>query len=680
MNEQIRIVLVVALLGFGSYGWGALLLGGLGGSRRTPRDGDPTRREIVTETSQPSHALGLQVPGDSWPVTVVVGMAAFLGVAGVLVATNSARIGPLVGFHLIGVVLALVACARGVRRRERSGRSRIRQGTAVVLWALYGAATTVAALAASASFVLNINDDDPAYLYFAQRLLSTGGLIDPFNNRRITSYGGASVYQAIFLRIAGNESLQAFDLVFGALLLIALVVGTRRRPLWFIGAVLVAASVIFGHGAGPIANLSPRYSSAVLVLGGALVLVRIDAPGRSRRAELWRCALGGATLAACVSFRTQIVLPGVLAALVVVVRPPGWRPRLARLGALVAGAVVGLGGWAVALNRSSRTPLFPIVRGNFSGHPAAIEPGITAAFYLRLLGRLLAQDGTGLLVAAAVAVGVWMVLRRPRNSVEAVVTLTVAIGCAVGCALNALFFSSSQLFDVTRYTAPTDLAGGLLALDLLWREPQRPTTTAGETGAPRHLPPGGDRRWALVNGGFVVVAILVAVVGSVPTTVKASVRGDLQALRAAAKVSGIPDRYAQLRPEYAKLNAAIPTGARVISAVDFPALLDFTKFDVTTLDLPGVASSPPGMPFFKGPAAQLTYLQNAGFTFLAYSSPNGLGLYEAAQWLNTVRSPIYYSRELALYMLDWLTLPPYLAQEGYTSFTFGDLTLVQIGS
>jgi hypothetical protein len=568
VNEQIRIVLVVALLGFGSYGWGALLLGGLGGSRRTPRDGDPTRREIATEASQPSHALGLQVPGDSWPVTVVVGMAAFLGVAGVLVATNSARIGPLVGFHLIGVVLALVACARGVRRRERSGRSRIRQGTAVVLWALYGAATTVAALAASASFVLNINDDDPAYLYFAQRLLSTGGLIDPFNNRRITSYGGASVYQAIFLRIAGNESLQAFDLVFGALLLIALVVG----------------------------------------------------------------------------------------------------------------AVVGLGGWAVALNRSSRTPLFPIVRGNFSGHPAAIEPGITAAFYLRLLGRLLAQDGTGLLVAAAVAVGVWMVLRRPRNSVEAVVTLTVAIGCAVGCALNALFFSSSQLFDVTRYTAPTDLAGGLLALDLLWREPQRPTTTAGETGAPRHLPPGGDRRWALVNGGFVVVAILVAVVGSVPTTVKASVRGDLQALRAAAKVSGIPDRYAQLRPEYAKLNAAIPTGARVISAVDFPALLDFTKFDVTTLDLPGVASSPPGMPFFKGPAAQLTYLQNAGFTFLAYSSPNGLGLYEAAQWLNTVRSPIYYSRELALYMLDWLTLPPYLAQEGYTSFTFGDLTLVQIGS
>ena len=35
------------------------------------------------------------------------------------------------------------------------------------------------------SYVFNINDDDPAYVYLADRLLHTGGLIDPFNQRRI---------------------------------------------------------------------------------------------------------------------------------------------------------------------------------------------------------------------------------------------------------------------------------------------------------------------------------------------------------------------------------------------------------------------------------------------------------------------------------------------------------------
>ena len=59
--------------------------------------------------------------------------------------------------------------------------------------------------------MFNNYDDWPSYMYFARKIIVTGGMLDPFNNRRVTSYGGGSVYQAIYVKLFGNQGIFAFD-------------------------------------------------------------------------------------------------------------------------------------------------------------------------------------------------------------------------------------------------------------------------------------------------------------------------------------------------------------------------------------------------------------------------------------------------------------------------------------
>ena len=76
------------------------------------------------------------------------------------------------------------------------------------LWlaALTGVGALAALILALAPFTLarwSEADDAPGYTSLAQRLLATGGMIDPFNSRRLQNYGGAELLQSLVLKVAG---------------------------------------------------------------------------------------------------------------------------------------------------------------------------------------------------------------------------------------------------------------------------------------------------------------------------------------------------------------------------------------------------------------------------------------------------------------------------------------------
>ena len=164
------------------------------------------------------------------PLQLVLGVCLFLVVGGVLVACGLARFDVLVGFHVVGVVLLAL----------RSGvvLGRLAAATAREwLFGLVGAAVGVVLVLISLGVAIgspfyNIYDDDGAYIYLAKRVPSTGGLIDPFNARRMTSYGGSTLYQSMFLHVLGNSSLRGFEFTFASLLLVAVTVSTTTRR-WF---------------------------------------------------------------------------------------------------------------------------------------------------------------------------------------------------------------------------------------------------------------------------------------------------------------------------------------------------------------------------------------------------------------------------------------------------------------
>ncbi|HTZ10710.1 MAG TPA: hypothetical protein VMB72_16675, partial [Acidimicrobiales bacterium] len=155
MAEGLSYLGIVVLLVAGSGGWGNAVVRAL---RRLGWEAAPA---VVRP-----------------PLQLSLGMALFLAVGGVLVALDLAWFWVLVAWHLIGLALLGRALLDVARRRAWPRLPPLVSSVAL------GAVAIVVILLSLAYGVTvsvdNMNDDDGAYIYLAQRLLHTGGMIDPF--------------------------------------------------------------------------------------------------------------------------------------------------------------------------------------------------------------------------------------------------------------------------------------------------------------------------------------------------------------------------------------------------------------------------------------------------------------------------------------------------------------------
>ena len=619
----------------GSWGWGAALVTAAVRTRVASRQ--QARLEV--------------------PLQILLGVALFLAVGGVLVAADTGRFDVLVAWHVLGVVLLL---GHGRRQVANLG-ARLRSLTA---WQAAGAALGVAlgALLVLVSLGIaigvpyyNRNDDDAGYIYLARRLLDTGGLIDPFSTRRLTAYGGSTLYQSLFLNVSGNSAVRGFEWTFAALLLALVAVRTLQRRWWALGAFVVGAGVLVGAGSGPLQNLSPVFSAAALSLGAYQLLCRLRSATDDDDRFVAACV--GLLLGGVLALRFYFLVPVALAAVAVILvagRRP-WRTLAWCAGTAVASSV----GWALAMDRSSGSPLFPLVSGNDNpGFPVGPNP-LRAGVHTYLSRLWAAVEGyhVGLVAAAAVVVGAALLGARRRRPVTAVVLVAAGLGCLAQLALYSVALSGFAPLEIDRFAAPSSLACGLLVIDALWprRAPDAPSLRAELR---RLLAPGAPVPWTRLAPGAVAGAALVASVLLVfdvpPGRAGSSVVSDTRrAVHVLAGTTGFADRYAALRGEYRELNAAIPAGAKVLAAVDQPSLLDVSKFSFATLDVAGSVSPPPHMPFFTGTEAKLRYLRAQGFGYIAVSASSDLGLYQVVTWQHDLRSANYNYRAWAPYFIDW---------------------------
>ena len=232
MNGSAVLVLTILLI-LGSMGWG-----------------EYTLRVLLRNKKTGSY---LYLP---------VGISVTLILGGILTALNSCSMWLLLMWHVAGLLLLIG------RSIKQSIFSRALLNIKSWLFPLaFGIIAAVCSLGTSASRSFQRMDDYPAYLYLAKKLVVTGGLIDPFNNRRILSYGGATLYQAIYLKFTGTQSVFAFDNVFAPLaVIITIYLFTRRFTINKFLVGFLCLVTIVGSGAGLAFNLSPRYSVTLLTL------------------------------------------------------------------------------------------------------------------------------------------------------------------------------------------------------------------------------------------------------------------------------------------------------------------------------------------------------------------------------------------------------------------------------
>jgi hypothetical protein len=85
---------------------------------------------------------------------------------------------------------------------------------------------------------------------------------------------------------------------------------------------------------------------------------------------------------------------------------------------------------------------------------------------------------------------------------------------------------------------------------------------------------------------------------------------------------------------YEAAQKAIPRGARVLSFLPQPTLLDYERNDIVTVDYPSVACPAPGMPLAEGAEAFRQYLKAQGVEYIiAADFDKAPGVYGRAYYL-----------------------------------------------
>jgi hypothetical protein len=125
-------------------------------------------------------------------------------------------------------------------------------------------------------------------------------------------------------------------------------------------------------------------------------------------------------------------------------------------------------------------------------------------------------------------------------------------------------------------------------------------------------------------------------------------------IRAGFAMEHHPEKLSKkLDEHYARLQASIPAGAKVMTMLDTAARLDFTRNDIAILDMPGWCSLAPGYPSFQGSEPIRRYLTGQGMRYLLFVRPDfSVALYRRDGWLQRLFTDLEVSRIMGAYLVD----------------------------
>jgi hypothetical protein len=122
---------------------------------------------------------------------------------------------------------------------------------------------------------------------------------------------------------------------------------------------------------------------------------------------------------------------------------------------------------------------------------------------------------------------------------------------------------------------------------------------------------------------------------------------------------------------FRQINSAIPEDSKVLSAVEFPELLDMNKFRVSTLDFPGANSPAPGIGLSGPPKGLMEYLEKLGYGYIvAQSSGNQSSMYANTSARELEKSPWFNYRSTGSAIIKWDNLLVATLNNGYYKADF----------
>ena len=482
------------------------------------------------------------------------------------------------------------------------------------------------------------SDDPPLYFVFAERLLQTGSLLEPFAGRRITTFGGQPYLHASFLSVAPICYLHVVDAGISLVLVVALLVGHlgRGRLRAWHGAPLGLAFLLL------FSLTDVRVNTGSLMSGVAAILTlyrTVRAPFRLEADRpAWpmdgRRAVALAALAVvCIVLRTSnaaAVLPFIVLVtasdFILGSRRPWTRQALGSLGRVVslsgAGFVAAIAPWSVMQYQSCGTWFFPLGHDNLTPgwqllQPAQ-SPGEVAS---NLVGRIF-YDAPISLFVPFVVLGLVQLAGRARNDLVAL-TIGSLVGI-VSLARNATLFDPH---DTSRYYYAYVVATALVGSVTTSRAASRAALAA--VAVAMHLATTRDTVQKRFHD----------LVGDARRGFE---RRELEAIEFAARAG-----------DYLDVQSHVPPGATVVTAVHEGWQFDFARNQLFALDVLGGMGPKPGWPVYRGAQALGDYLAANGVRYLIwvdFSLPSEF--YNRSHWQSYLSSVGSYLQAEARIQLD----------------------------
>jgi hypothetical protein len=580
-----------------------------------------------------------------WGLRACWGMALSIAVGGVLNCVQLARTPMVAAFILLGALI------QGGYAYGGSKAPAPPQGNPGKRWLWLGIIGLAPALQCWAAVAwphgINVNDDFLAYMVFPQRMLQTGTFLDPFNLRRLAAFGGHSFLQAQTLVLGTEGTFHLLDMGLCPVLLVGLVVGYFRpvRTLEYVTVLLVSLSVLFIPV--PRINTMCSMSGVVLLLAlfrsiklqgeensdrdSVVAVALVAAAVCTLRANFWPAAVGSLALSAAGSLLAS---------------PRHWRHHLARAGKALGLTVVFLLPWSMLMFLSSRSFLYPLMRGYQNPKYELFSHGLPITKAIVLLFAFCASNTTIAILVLPGLLGLWWVRGHWRES------LPFCLACLITAMVTICQINLTPFRELWRFTYPLIIPAFIVGVLTLL----------------------ADRSRSRVSpfAGFLLLG----------TVLLLNWNSGLDRYRAYIGRLGVPRPLAfkeENRRLYARMQAALPPGKRVLTVLDFPTLLDFRRNDVFPVDVLGSCSPPPGMPFFQGAEALAGYFRSISMDYVAVEDfQSALSLYNRKVWIGHRQGddgPVYQFE--SDFFLDFMMNMDALCRSRQTVFQEGPIRVIR---
>lgn len=490
----------------------------------------------------------------------------------------------------------------------------------------------------------NASDDLIAYLIYPIKMLQSGAALDPFSLRRLSTLGGYSFLQSTLSLVAMPQNAFLLDIGLGGILACLLTIPLLRRT----GASRLFASLVgvicLTIPLGRINSMSYALSLAAFLILFRTISLLAESTGAARLPLCW---IAGLVAAGITSLRPNFLPVVGLTLLLSEMFWPIPRPQAIReLAHILAASLCTILPWCLALHAATGSWFYPIFKGNqrygidfLSAH----MPLLTVFRFI--LGFFIRPKMLLLILAGAIGVA------GARPHVKALWLASV-----ISAGIVTSQFTSSDFSNLTRYSLPP-LAAATIAI---WIDMQ-----SSSSRARRFL----GQCLTITFAGLLTVFSCLSHSGAISQSLTSI---DI------ALIHGTPLYANELPQLYADAQSSIPPGRRILTAVDYPFLLNYARNPVESLDEPGFASPRPGLPFFRGSAAVAQYLRDQSIDALIVENfDDAISMYRRDTY-KSATSPDNQIGRPAPYELDLMQNIDDLASENPLLFNRGGLRVIRL--